>query len=199
MTGTEGARQALKMLPEDYVGERHVVIVKREPTGASGTFEWCEFEERPGNYIARVFDFTIAAWYRRVGYLQREDTKQPMNRLRTLSLSLLLAVAAAGFAAAPNKPKSVIHVITIQWKAGATQNQIQNAIRAAENINYPGLKNVWTKPIKMQLPEGYKHIIVMEFESEEALNKYAESPAQKKWYEVYMPIREESRTHDITN
>jgi hypothetical protein len=37
----------LKTLPADYVGERHVVIVKREPTGASGNFEWCEFEERP--------------------------------------------------------------------------------------------------------------------------------------------------------
>ena len=77
--------------------------------------------------------------------------------------------------------------------------QIQKAIRAAENINYPGIKNIWTKPIKMQLPEGYKNIIVMEFESEDALKKYADSPAQKKWYEAYMPIREESRTHDITN
>jgi hypothetical protein len=38
----------LKTLPSDYIGERHVVIVKREPTGAAGTFEWCEFEERPG-------------------------------------------------------------------------------------------------------------------------------------------------------
>jgi hypothetical protein len=38
----------LKTLPKDYVGERHVVIVKREPAGASGNFEWCEFEERPG-------------------------------------------------------------------------------------------------------------------------------------------------------
>jgi putative transposon-encoded protein len=38
----------LKTLPKDYVGERHVVIVKREPTGALGTFEWCEFEERLG-------------------------------------------------------------------------------------------------------------------------------------------------------
>ena len=38
----------LKTLPTDYVGESHVVIVKREPTGASGTFEWCEFQERPG-------------------------------------------------------------------------------------------------------------------------------------------------------
>ena len=123
-----------------------------------------------------------------------------MIRIRSLLLSLLLAIAAASTAtAAPNKPKSVIHVITIQWKADATAEQIQKAIQAAENITYPGVKNVWTKPIKMQLPEGYKHIIVMEFESEEALKKYADSPAQKQWYEVYIPIREESRTHDITN
>jgi len=38
----------LKTLPPDYVGERHVAIVKREPGGASGNSEWCEFEERPG-------------------------------------------------------------------------------------------------------------------------------------------------------
>ena len=38
----------LKTLPADYVGERHVVIVKREPSGAPGNGEWCEFEERPG-------------------------------------------------------------------------------------------------------------------------------------------------------
>jgi hypothetical protein len=37
----------LKTMPKDYVGERHVVIVKREPGGAPGN-EWCEFEERPG-------------------------------------------------------------------------------------------------------------------------------------------------------
>jgi hypothetical protein len=39
----------------------------------------------------------------------------------------------------------------------------------------------------------------MEFASEDALNKYVDSPAQKKFYEAYMPIREESRTSDITN
>ena len=37
----------LKTLPADYVGDRHVVVVKREPGGAPGN-EWCEFEERPG-------------------------------------------------------------------------------------------------------------------------------------------------------
>jgi hypothetical protein len=36
----------LKRLPKEYVGERHVVIVKRTPTGPG--FEWCRSEERPG-------------------------------------------------------------------------------------------------------------------------------------------------------
>jgi len=37
----------LKPLPKDFNGERHTVIVKREPTG-SPNVEWCRFEERPG-------------------------------------------------------------------------------------------------------------------------------------------------------
>jgi hypothetical protein len=37
----------LLSLPADYVGERHTVIVKQEPT-RSPHFEWYEWEERPG-------------------------------------------------------------------------------------------------------------------------------------------------------
>ena len=114
-------------------------------------------------------------------------------------VSAMLLISAGTLFAAPGKPKTVIHVITVQWKANTTPAQISAALKAAENMNYPGLKNVWTRPIKMQLDEGYKNIIVMEFESEDALKKYTDSPAQKAWYEIYMPIREESRTHDITN
>jgi len=108
---------------------------------------------------------------------------------------------AAGLSAADTKPTTVIHVISIKWKADATPAQIDKAIKGAEALpsEYPGIIHVWTKPIKKQLPQGYGHVIVMEFASEEALTKYAGSAAQKKWYEVYMPIREESRTSDITN
>jgi antibiotic biosynthesis monooxygenase (ABM) superfamily enzyme len=122
-----------------------------------------------------------------------------MIRRSILALLAVLCLTAATLTAAPQKPKSVIHVITVKWKSSATPDQIQKAIRAAEMMNYPGLTRVWTRPIKMQLPEGYKNIIVMEFDSEESLKKYAESPAQKQWYDAYVPIREESRTHDITN
>ncbi|MGA2741805.1 MAG: Dabb family protein [Bryobacteraceae bacterium] len=123
-----------------------------------------------------------------------------MTRKFILAMALAAVCATSQFAA-DSKPKTVIHVISVQWKAGATAAQIDKAIKAAEALpaQYPGIIRVWTKPIKKQLPEGYSSVIVMEFASEDALNKYADSPAQKKWYEVYMPIREESRTSDITN
>ena len=108
---------------------------------------------------------------------------------------------AAGAFAADTKPKTVLHVITVQWKADATPAQIDKAIKGAEALpsQYPGILRVWTKPIKKQLPEGYNHVIVMEFANEDALKNYADSPAQKKWYDAYMAVREESRTSDITN
>ena len=125
-----------------------------------------------------------------------------MTRKLFISAALVLAMPlATSLFAADTTPKTVIHVISIQWKADATPAQIDKAIKAAEALpsEYPGITHVWTKAIKKQLPEGYSHVIVMEFASEDALKNYADSPAQKKWYELYMPIREESRTSDITN
>jgi len=39
----------------------------------------------------------------------------------------------------------------------------------------------------------------MEFADEAALKAYTGSPAQKEWYQIYLPIRDESTTFDITN
>jgi len=124
-----------------------------------------------------------------------------------MTRNLLAAVWAAammmatGLFAADTQPKTVLHVITIKWKADAKPEQIDKAIQGAAALpaQYPGITRVWTKAIKKQLPEGYANIIVMEFASEDALKNYAGSSAQKQWYGVYMPIREESRTDDITN
>jgi hypothetical protein len=125
---------------------------------------------------------------------------EAMTRKLLLAACAGMMIATAAFAA-DTKPKTVIHVITIKWKSDATPAQIEQAIKGAEALpsQHAGVTRVWTKPIKKQLPEGYDHVIVMEFASEDALKKYADSAAQKKWYELYMPIREESRTSDITN
>jgi len=96
-------------------------------------------------------------------------------------------------------PKSVIHVVTLNWKADATEAQIKAALDGVKTLakEYDGITRVWTRSIKVQ--GDRTHAFVMEFASEQALIDYAGSAAQKKWYEVYQAARDSSTTHDITN
>lgn len=99
-----------------------------------------------------------------------------------------------------NKPKSVLHVITVAWKDDATTAQKDAAIAGVEKMaaDIPGIKNVWTKTLKVQ-GEGMSNAIVIEFESQAAFDKYSDHPAHKAWEKLYLPIRGHSTTHDITN
>src|SRR5262249_16691654 len=117
---------------------------------------------------------------------------------RKMKLLLWLAFATVCLA---QTPSTVIHIINIKWKDEATPEQIKNVVEAARQLpsKYPGLKRAWTETIRYQGQEGMKQAIVMEFESADALKKYSDSPAQKWWYEMYLPIREDSVTHDIGN
>lgn len=122
--------------------------------------------------------------------------------MKKLLSTAMLAIALTGGAvlAADLKPKSVIHVINVKWKKEASKEQIQKAIDGLDAMAkaYPGLTHVWTKTFKLQLDQ-FDQVIVMEFASKEAFDKYSGSDAQKEWYKVYLPIRQESRTNDITN
>ncbi len=128
-----------------------------------------------------------------------------MKLLATLLTASLLTLGAASASADTIAPKSVIHVVTVAWKAGATPEQIQAAIDGVNALPaaFPGITRIWVKTIKVQNPKGTvhpkTHVLVMEFKDEQALKDYANSDAQKKWYEVYLPIRQQSVSHDITN
>jgi len=118
----------------------------------------------------------------------------------TLLLAVLLAFSVNTLSAqTPAAPKSVIHVVTVKWKADATPKQIQAALDGVKALPaaYPGITRVWVKSIKVQGDKA--NAFVMEFSDEAALKAYADSAAQKAWYKVYIPIREESTTFDITN
>jgi len=122
-----------------------------------------------------------------------------MKKIITTLLTAGLLTFAVANASAQTAPKSVIHVVTVKFKAFASPEQIKEALDGvlALPTKYKGITHVWVKSIKVQ---GDKtHAFVMEFADEAALKAYADSPAQKEWYKVYMPIREESTTFDITN
>ena len=57
---------------------------------------------------------------------------------------------------------------------------------------------LWLEREKQWGRKGFTAIQV-KFADEAALKAYADSPAQKEWYKIYIPIREESTTFDITN
>jgi hypothetical protein len=115
--------------------------------------------------------------------------------LATFALTLGAVQATAGEAA----PKTVIHVVSVKWKADATPEQIKAALDGVHTLQkaYPGITRVWTNAFKKQ--GDWSTVFVMEFKDRAALDAYAGSDAQKEWYKVYTPIRERSNTHDITN
>jgi Stress responsive A/B Barrel Domain len=124
--------------------------------------------------------------------------------MKKLILTLVAAAlfsfgAARSFAQSASAPKTVLHVVTVQWKADATPEKIQAALDGAQKLpdSYKGILHVWTKTLKTQ--SNRTHVIAMEFASEQALKDYADSAAQKEWYKVYQPVREGSTTFDVTN
>jgi antibiotic biosynthesis monooxygenase (ABM) superfamily enzyme len=112
---------------------------------------------------------------------------------------IVLSCLAPLAASAQTQPHSVLHVVTVKWKAGTTPAQIDAALVGVKDLpaKYPGIVHVWTKSIKVQ--GGKANAFVMEFADESALKAYTDSPAQKEWYKAYLPIRDESTTFDITN
>ncbi len=118
--------------------------------------------------------------------------------LLTLLVTAGLLGAGAAFAA-DTAPKSVVHVVTVAWKAGTTPEQIKAALDGAQALpaHYKGITQVWTRTLKAQ--GDRTHVIAMEFADEDALKNYTDSAAQKEWYKVYLPIRDHSTTFDVTN
>ena len=129
-----------------------------------------------------------------------------MKKLLALLLAAtLLSFGAAAASAADTAPKSVIHVVTVKFKDDATPAQIQAALDGVKALPaaFSGITRVWVKSFKVQNAPGTEkkrtHAFVMEFADEAAFKAYTDSPAQLAWYKVYLPVRDQSTTFDITN
>ena len=122
---------------------------------------------------------------------------------RILLASTLIAVFALGVSFGQNKfgqPKTILHVVTVKWKAESTAAQQQAAIDGVKMMaaKIPGITNVWVKKIKVQ-PAEFSTVFAMEFKDQAAFDAYAKHPAHDEWMKLYEPVRERSTTHDVTN
>jgi uncharacterized protein (DUF1330 family) len=166
----------------------------------------------PWNLLAKFGGFSLDDRHRSramAGLLRGPAELQPSRHpMKKLLLSLLVAGAIAtgsSAVASDTAPKSVIHVVTVAFKAGTSPEAINAALDGVKKLpgQYAGITRVWTNAVKVQNPAGATvkktHVIVMEFASAQALKDYTDSPAQKEWYKLYLPIRDVSTTYDITN
>ncbi len=127
-----------------------------------------------------------------------------MTTLIRIALVLTLSLSATTiWIVAQNSfgtPKTIIHVSVIQWKEGVSAADKQKVLDGVKEMaaKIPGMKNVWTKAIRVQ-PEGYHDAFVIEFENQAAADRYAKDPVHDAWTEELAKIREASLSPQITN
>ena len=127
-----------------------------------------------------------------------------MTLIRLAVVTTLMSLSAtATWLVAQNSfgtPKTIIHVSVIQWKAGVSPEDKKQVLDGVKDMaaKIPGMKNVWTKAIRVQ-PEGYHDAFVIEFENQAAADRYAKDPVHDAWTERFTKIREGSISPQITN
>ena len=127
-------------------------------------------------------------------------------RLRTAMIAVTAAaVFFAGYAAGQTQnkfgtPKSIIHVVTVKWKADASEADRQKVLEGVKEMagKIAGIRNVWIKAERVQ-PREFNSAFVIEFESREAADRYAQDPAHAAWSKQEQAIREASYSLQITN
>lgn len=127
--------------------------------------------------------------------------------MKTRNLILSLCAAAMLFSAGAlvganrfSKPSTILHVVTLRFKAETTPAQKADVYKGVEKMaaEIPGVKSVWTNAIKVQ-GDRYNGAFVMEFENKKAFEAYADHAAHKEFEKMYLEVRDQSTTHDITN
>lgn len=126
------------------------------------------------------------------------------KKLRTaLLLTAVLAIFSAGYAAGANRfgmPKTILHVVIIQWKPTTTPAQKQAVIEGVRQMaaRIPGIRNIWIKPARMASLK-WNAAFVIEFANRAAADRYAKDPAHAAWAKLEEAARAASLNVQVTN
>ncbi len=115
-------------------------------------------------------------------------------------MKLLLAAALTMCIAMAQSPTTVIHIINVKWKAEATPGAnpkppVDAAHQCSGEIPPESEARLDQGTSSIRARKAINEPIVMEFRSQAALTKYADSAAQKWWCDISpCPSREEKAT-----
>jgi hypothetical protein len=131
--------------------------------------------------------------------------RMPMTKTaKILGVGLAAATLFAGGYVAGQarfgQPKTVLHVVELQWRPGVPQVEKDAAIAGIKDMaaKIPGVKNIWIKWDRLE-PRDFSAAFAIEFRNREAADAYAESPVHAAWEKEYVPLREASISIQVTN
>lgn len=125
-------------------------------------------------------------------------------KFRTVILFLaILGVFSAGYAAGVNRfgmPKTIVHVVIIQWKPTTTAAQKKAVIDGVREMaaRIPGIRNIWIKPVRMASLK-WNYAFAIEFANQAAVNRYASDPTHAAWARLEEAARLDSLNVQIGN
>ena len=98
------------------------------------------------------------------------------------------------------QPKTIIHVVEIQWIPGVTDVQKKQVLDGLKQVamKTPGVKNVWTQADRLE-PRDFNAAFAIEFVNRDAADAYAESTLHDEWDKMYVPLRKNSISIQVTN
>jgi len=113
------------------------------------------------------------------------------------------ALFAGGYVAGQarfGQPKTVLHVVELQWRPGVPQVEKDAAIAGIKDMaaKIPGVKNIWIKWDRLE-PRDFSAAFAIEFRDRAAADAYAESPVHDAWEKEYVPLRAASISIQVTN
>jgi hypothetical protein len=130
----------------------------------------------------------------------------PITRAaKAVGASALAAVAlfASGYVAGQSRfgqPKTIIHVVEIKWLPGVSEDQKARVLEGVKDVaaRVPGVKNIWVKADRLE-PRDFNAAFAIEFRDRAAADAYAESSLHDAWDKLYVPLRENSVSIQVTN
>jgi hypothetical protein len=122
-----------------------------------------------------------------------------------ISLAVLAVVFVAGVVVGQQKrmvgqPKTIIHFVSIKWRAGVPEAERAKAIDGIRKManQIPGIKNVWIKTIRVQ-PQDFNAVFAIEFVNQDAADDYRDHPAHAAWDKEFQVLRDNSLSGQATN
>jgi hypothetical protein len=120
-----------------------------------------------------------------------------------LVFAAALTVFSAGYAAGVNRfgmPKTLIHVVIIQWKPTTSAAERQKVIDGVRQmaLEIPGIENIWIKPVRVASMK-WNTAFAIEFSSAAAAARYANNPVHAAWSKLEQAAREDSLNVQISN